>query len=58
MSEKKVKPVDNVTVYATDKLKSLYTAGSPIELHSIQAEKLIKNGKATKDAPEVKKADK
>ena len=52
--EKAVKPVDQVTVYATEKLKAYYKVGDPIKVHSVQAEKMIESGKATKEAPKAK----
>lgn len=54
--EKKVKISDkNVVVYATDKAKQMQS-GKAYEVNSIVAEKLIKAGKATKEA--AKKAEK
>ena len=50
MADKKVKPVDDVTVYATEKTKFV-PAGQPFTVHSVQAEKLIASGKASKTKP-------
>lgn len=55
--DKKVKPVDDVTVYATEKAR-FYNVGEPITVHSVQAEKLIADGKATAQKVEPAKAQK
>lgn len=47
-----VMPFDKTTVYAT--AKSGLAVGEPIEAHPALAEKLIKSGKATKEAPAKK----
>ena len=58
---KKIRPQDPVTVYATEKTGSSkfnnYKTGDAMEVHSVLAEKLIEQGKATKEAPKTKKAD-
>lgn len=56
MAEKKVKGNDTVTVYATKVLEDakLYKTGDEIQVHSVQAEKLIASGKATKTPPAKK----
>jgi hypothetical protein len=53
MADKLVKPVDDVTVYATDKAKFV-NAGEPMVVHSVQADKLVASGKATRTAPTKK----
>lgn len=53
MATIKVKPNEDVTVYSTG-LTSHYESGAPITVHAALAEKLIKQGKATKDAPTAK----
>lgn len=52
--DKKVKPVEDVTVYATDKLAGLFAVGAPIVAHAAVAEKLVEDGKATEKEPKVK----
>ena len=47
----KVKPNDDVVVYATGKLKSTHKEGEEMTVHSAIAEKLISSGKATAEAP-------
>lgn len=46
MTEQRVLPNDDVTVYATDKAR-FYRAGEAFQVHKVQAEKLIADGKAT-----------
>lgn len=49
ISDNRVKPQDNVTLYATE--GSVRKTGTKFTAHRILAEKLIANGKATKTAP-------
>lgn len=46
----KVKPVDNVVIYGTDKAKNLVT-GKAYKVHKALADTLIAAGKATKTKP-------
>lgn len=57
LTEGMVLPQDNVTVYGTATTQ-FYAEGQAFEVHSAIAKKLVKAGKATEKAPEVKKADK
>jgi len=50
----KVKPQDDVTIYGTD-VSSFLETGKPYVVHSALAEKLIKQGKATKTGPKKDK---
>lgn len=50
-----VKKNDMVTVYATDKSTHM-KAGTPYEVHSVLAKKLIEKGVASKTAPKAKEA--
>lgn len=55
VTEREVKINDkNVVVYATEKAKQM-KAGKAYEVNSIVAEKLIKQGKATKENPKAEK---
>jgi hypothetical protein len=49
LKDGEVRPFDTTTVYAT--AKSGMAVGSPMEVHPALAEKLVKSGKATKEAP-------
>lgn len=50
-----VRPNDNVTVYATNKVASAGIAeGDEMVIHSALAEKLMKSGKVTDKAPSKK----
>lgn len=53
----KVKPRDSVKVYGTGKSKFL-PKGKEVEVHKVAAEKLIKLGRATKEAPKEDKKGK
>lgn len=51
--DRKVKPKEDVTIYATAALKDIdgIGAGDPMVVHTALAEKLVASGKATKNAP-------
>lgn len=55
-----IRPQDPVTVYATamvgNSKNNDYKTGDAMEVHSVLAEKLIAQGKATKEAPKTKEA--
>lgn len=48
----KVRPNDDVVIYTTKKVQSIYpTIGTPVKLHKVQAAKWIESGKGTPKAP-------
>lgn len=59
MADTTVKPVDNVTVYATKKLSEKGSGlniaeGTPMVMHREQAKKQLAAGKVTETAPDKK----
>jgi len=55
LDEGLVRPNDDVTVYTTKVLKSLYKVGTPVVLHSFQAKKWIESGKAVAEEKDAAK---
>lgn len=54
IKDDRVRPNDDVVVYTTEKVKSIYPVGTAVTLHSVQAAKWIESGKATKSPKTAK----